>query len=84
MVNSYLRTLSGGKWKKVAKLREGESETTPYLTLRSFPTEWFRGSEGQRTENNSKIVSNRGLGQRALESGRAPRNRRGLVGWLFF
>ncbi|CAN6693594.1 unnamed protein product [Malus baccata var. baccata] len=41
-----------------------------------------KGPEGQRAENSPKTVSNRGLGQRALESGRAPRDRRGLEGWL--
>ncbi|CAN6584078.1 unnamed protein product [Malus baccata var. baccata] len=41
-----------------------------------------KGPEGQRAENSHKTVSNRGLGQRALESGRTPRDRRGLEGWL--
>ncbi|KAM0998715.1 hypothetical protein FF1_005506 [Malus domestica] len=39
------------------------------------------GSEDQRIENSPKIVSNRGLGQKALEFERAPHNRGGLKGW---
>ncbi|KAM2126610.1 hypothetical protein ACFX1R_006607 [Malus domestica] len=39
------------------------------------------GSENQRIENSPKIVSNRGLGQKALEFERAPHNRGGLKGW---
>ncbi|RXH85297.1 hypothetical protein DVH24_042065 [Malus domestica] len=40
-----------------------------------------KGSEDQRIENSPKIVSNRGLGQKALEFERAPHNRGGLKGW---